>query len=217
MSSLDQDQHQHGSSANPAPAPARQRHNSTPKTKALPPARQHPHNQTPIHSQRLHQHVTSALKAKHRSSASISTARKHQQRLHQLQHGISTSKTKRQQHPQNETPILEPHHGEVRAPMTCSYLGNNHKHNHNTSTNTTTSTNTQSQTQAQTQPQTQTHNHKHKTHLQHTTTITAQNPRTHKQSREPQNSRPWQHALHRGNPSSSASRTTSQMDRAAAS
>ena len=35
-----------------------------------------------------------------------------------------------------------------------------------------------------------------KTHVQQTTT--AHNPRTHKQSREPQNPRPWQHAPHHG-------------------
>ena len=82
----------------------------------------------------------------------------------------------------------------------------NHKHKHNHEP-TSTSATTQLQTQAQhtTKKDTSTahyhsttpaHNHNHSTQPQHTTTT--HNPRTHKQIREPQNSRPWQHAPHHG-------------------
>ena len=68
-----------------------------------------------------------------------------------------------------------------------------HNHNH-TITNTTTNTITNTQIQSQTHS----HKHNHNTQPQHTTTIIAHNPRTYKQSREPQNSQPWQDAPHHG-------------------
>ena len=70
-----------------------------------------------------------------------------------------------------------------------------HKHNHN---HTVTNTQPQTQTQAAAISQAQPKRRIYSTQPQHTTTITAQSPRTHKQSREPQNLRPWQHAPHHG-------------------
>ena len=70
-----------------------------------------------------------------------------------------------------------------------------HKHDHNHIHNHAITNTTTTHTAHSTQPQHTTTTPNHNTQPQHTT---AHNPRTHKQSREPENSRPWQRAPHHG-------------------